>query len=439
MTIFLILSISIFHYSLNENITIFVFEHTRHGARGPSEDKILNQSWIGSSELTKVGERMHYLLGYSNKKKYEKYYSKTFNPNEFLIYSTNLNRTIMSVNSQLNGWFPYEYSEKIKDKQIKKSIPKYLESNIKIKEIINKLNNDTILTKAQIFPIHTLNDKDDKYKSNINCININILRKENHKRLKNDIEKFNKNFMDNFGKNLSNIFKPKEKDYYDIFMEINQFCDRFRTAYFDGRNLNLPNINLTKLNNECDINHEMRFLKLNNHDKESKIGIFKSGNLMKTILYYMEKRVKLKNNIIKNGSPKFLIFSGHDNTLAEMQDFLNAALGNFNYTSPTFASNLFFEVVNVNNSKFIVNIIFNDKLIMNVDYYLFKEKVEKLIMSEDEIIKFCYGIIYYSKYYFVFIFLDLVIFVLILFCFWKKERKTKSLSEMAIIVSGDLE
>jgi len=437
MILFLILSILIFHYSLNENNIIFVFEHTRHGARGPLNDEIFNQKWIGSGELTNVGKRMHYLLGYHNKKKYEKYYSKTFNPNEFLIYSTTLNRTIMSINSQLNGWFPYEYSEKINNNQIKKAIPKYLESNLYIKNLINKLNDDIIINNNQIFPIHTLNDKDEKYKSKIDCPKINILRKENTKRLKKEIENFNNNFIEVFGKDISKFFKPKEKDYYKKFMEINSFCDKFQTSYFDGRNLNLTNINLIKLNEECDKSHEMRFLKINNHDKNSKIGIYKSGNLMKTIIYYMEKRIKLNNNKIERGSPKFLIFSGHDSTLSEMQDFLNAAFGKFKYNSPTFASNLFFEVVNVDNSKFVVNIIFNDKLIMNVDYKEFKEKVEKRIMSEKDIIHFCYGDSYFKIFSFFFIILDLVIIVVLIIIFVKRRRNVKSINELGRILNDN--
>ena len=91
----------------------------------------------------------------------------------------------------------------------------------------------------------------------------------------------------------------------------------------------------------------------------------------------MEQRIKLDDKIIKRGAPKFLIFSGHDSTLSEMQDFLNAVFGNFSYNSPNFASNLFFEVINVNKSKLIVNVIFNDKLIMSEDYNIFKEKIEK--------------------------------------------------------------
>ncbi len=413
-----------FRYSLNENTTIFVFEHTRHGARAPTHFDIFNHKWIGTGELTLVGQRMHYLLGVHNKNIYGKYYNKTFNPNEFLIYSTTLNRTIMSVNSQLNGWFPYENSEKINKNQIEKAIPHYLKSNIKIKKIVDQLGDNVIINGVQVFPIHTLNENDEQFKYNINCPKINDLRKENSIRLGKELDKFNNHFIETFGNNLSKIFNPKSNNSLNRFREIYNFCDEFRGLYYEGRDINIDNLNLTKLNEECDKNHDFRFLNLSIHDKGSRIGIFKSGNFMKLILYYMEQRIKLDEKIIKKGAPKFLIFSGHDSTLSEMQDFLNAAFGNFSYNSPNFASNLFFEVINVNKTKLIVNVIFNDKLIMSEDYNIFKEKVKKKIMNEKEIVEFCFpnSIRKIVKYlYIVFIGLDLI-FIIIIIIMKKKEK-----------------
>jgi acid phosphatase/lysosomal acid phosphatase/prostatic aicd phosphatase len=51
---------------------------------------------------------MEYLLGLRNRKKYiekEKFLSEKFDAHEILIYSSNLNRTMLSASSQLQGLF----------------------------------------------------------------------------------------------------------------------------------------------------------------------------------------------------------------------------------------------------------------------------------------------------------------------------------------------
>ena len=138
-------------------------KHTHHGARAPTHFDIFNHKWIVTGESTLVGQRMLYLLGVHNKNIYGKYYNKTFNPNEFLIYSTILNRTIMSINSQFNGWFPYENFEKINKNQTEKIIPHYIKS----KNIVDQLDDNSIINGVQVFPIHTLNENEE---NNINII-----------------------------------------------------------------------------------------------------------------------------------------------------------------------------------------------------------------------------------------------------------------------------
>ena len=76
---FVILAIIHFNYIYNE--PIFVYEHTRHGARGPSSEyKSLfdnktfydeyNIHWDGDGDLTLKGKMQHYILGIRNRYKY---------------------------------------------------------------------------------------------------------------------------------------------------------------------------------------------------------------------------------------------------------------------------------------------------------------------------------------------------------------------------------
>jgi hypothetical protein len=75
------------------NQYVFVYEHFRHGARGPWENvnissgiDILDEKWNGIGELTGAGMRMHYLEGYYMKNKYKDFINlNKYNKNEFVI------------------------------------------------------------------------------------------------------------------------------------------------------------------------------------------------------------------------------------------------------------------------------------------------------------------------------------------------------------------
>ena len=96
---------------------IFVYQHIRHGARGPSKsynslfiDGVdeFRVSWIGEGdgELTLVGKREHYDMGVRNRHKYGKtplglglIDFSTYDPEEVLFHVTDYNRTHQSLNS----------------------------------------------------------------------------------------------------------------------------------------------------------------------------------------------------------------------------------------------------------------------------------------------------------------------------------------------------
>ena len=101
----------IMNSQLNDQL-IFVMTHFRHGARAPSALKNnideIGEKWLISGELTAVGERMHYLLGLRNRIRYideKKFLSEKFNSNELEVISTNVERTIASLSSHLQGLY----------------------------------------------------------------------------------------------------------------------------------------------------------------------------------------------------------------------------------------------------------------------------------------------------------------------------------------------
>lgn len=105
--IFILLSF-LWLQSAKENL-LMVLETFRHGAREPiygwwnAKD---SKHW---GELTPVGMRQHYNLGRALRKIYieeNQFLSPNFNPEEMFVQSTDVNRTIVSVLSQLYGFYP---------------------------------------------------------------------------------------------------------------------------------------------------------------------------------------------------------------------------------------------------------------------------------------------------------------------------------------------
>ncbi|CAD8092945.1 unnamed protein product [Paramecium sonneborni] len=107
----LILSIILFEWS-NADKLLFIQAIWRHGSRTP-----VNCNWnceyflqndLLNGELTPTGMRQHFSLGQWMKKRYIKDYkllNETYNASEIVVYSTDVNRTIMSAMSNLQGMY----------------------------------------------------------------------------------------------------------------------------------------------------------------------------------------------------------------------------------------------------------------------------------------------------------------------------------------------
>ena len=120
---------------------IFVYQHVRHGARGPSasyNSLFINGvdefrvSWEGEGdgELTLVGKREHYDIGVRNRHKYGKGKNglglidfSTYNPEEVLFHVTDYNRTHQSLNSELIGMYQPGLLKTLTEQQVNGSYP----------------------------------------------------------------------------------------------------------------------------------------------------------------------------------------------------------------------------------------------------------------------------------------------------------------------------
>jgi len=184
----------------------------RHGARAPwspnggvdpiTKKDILGEVWDhnpGDSELTPMGIRQQYLLGYQLRSKYVdqlKFLSSSYTPTEILIFSTDINRTIMSAQSQLFGLYPPSTGPVILDSQQTKAVPPIPITNLP--SIITQLGLNSIPDQSQIFPIHLFDPKFISLQDVGRCPRVNDYKIENKKRrdLRVVLEKFNKKYYE---------------------------------------------------------------------------------------------------------------------------------------------------------------------------------------------------------------------------------------------------
>ena len=167
------LIIYILSFSKNEKL-IFVELQCRHGARAPIElnennDDLLKEKWSNVGELTGIGQRMEYVLGLKNRYNYitnkYKFLSEKFDPHELLVYSTFLNRTLLSMTSQLQGLYPMssKKGEILNFQQKEFFTPPVNISYEEIEKEINNLNESALPNYMTIIPIHMISPLEKKF------------------------------------------------------------------------------------------------------------------------------------------------------------------------------------------------------------------------------------------------------------------------------------
>ena len=113
----------------------------RHGSRGPTTNTY-DPSWPSYllAELTPTGMRQQFTLGTQLREEYS-YLVPEYDPDNFYVRSTDLNRTIMSAESFLLGFFPFGSGPNISNLNSELDIPPYnisdtLKSNIESLESV---------------------------------------------------------------------------------------------------------------------------------------------------------------------------------------------------------------------------------------------------------------------------------------------------------------
>ena len=416
--------IILFTLSEQSEKLIFVMTHFRHGARAPNRVRNntdgLGEKWNRGGELTSVGKRMHYLLGYRNRIRYVEDYnflSEKYNSSEIKIYCSTVSRAQLSLSSHLQGLYPpnEDLGEDLNEKQLINSDPPVNVSDSRLEKEKEELKTNALPNSMTFIPFEVIDLmgktscrrggegggpppppplSQGEQGGELEGVGRERENTNSESRIK-IINEFNEKYKENYSQ-----FIEVEKSENYTFREIGSICEDFISDYVDGRELE-------KFSELIDTKEFYSFCieafglqqgkdRVTNNETEYASGTY----LMKLLVD--NTKLKIDEDIGKNESsninPKIIIVSGHDTTLVTNYYFLESALGITRdyYRIPTFASQMTFEIkrnddnkVNRNYSDYYINYYFNDELLINMTVDEFLNKIEPHIMTDEEINSVC--------------------------------------------------
>ena len=400
---------------------VFLYTHFRHGARAPLDindefiDK-LGEKWTNPGELTGVGQRMHYLLGLRNRKKYitgdEKFLSEKFDPHEMLIFSSNVNRTMVSCSSQLQGLYPQidEVGYILTEGQKEIAMPQVNISDPEIQKEINDLGNSALPHLMQLAPVRMAGDNDRKM--NVYDLEECQDERDEQKKYNNEnipeLKEYIKSFNEKYAEKWNKYFN-KEKAEFDV-NEINDICDAFLSDYADARPMSdfksKSGVNFTEQNEDCLDFFDKLYLYSYHGDKDKVLAHLDSSKIMKELAFYMKRRLdadmspeKEDENYKDYSYPRMIMTSGHDSTVSADQIYIIRALGlneSDIYRFPRYATQLAIETRTAKSegsaksySDYTVHGYLDDRKIFEVSADRFINKIENEAWSDEEISDYC--------------------------------------------------
>jgi hypothetical protein len=244
---------------------------------------------------------MLYLIGVHIRTKYHNIINKYTSSEELIVYSTDLNRTILSAESQLLGMFPPEKGEIIEDAFKKYSFPPN-EIPLEAQSEIDELGNVSIPSKIRAIPINFFHKEKKPYllTEESDCPRTKYIKQQNYK--KKDVQDFIKNFREKYDDKWMEYFNIKDKSIFDNYYFLLEVTDHFISSYIHKRkNLKFfedEGINLKEYYEEC-----IKFKNISMYEIETtqELGIMAASPIFKEMLYYMDNIINLN---IKNDTEK---------------------------------------------------------------------------------------------------------------------------------------
>ncbi|KAG8231336.1 hypothetical protein J437_LFUL017688 [Ladona fulva] len=292
----------------------------RHGDRTPVEpypnDPYKNVSlWpVGWGQLTNVGKRQHYHLGKFFRRRYADFLSTKYLKEEVYVRSTDVDRTLMSVESNLAGLYPPVENQVWEPGMTWQPIP--------VHTVPESL--DEVLSAKKPCPLY-----DEMVKKVKQSPEIKMKNEENKALYQYLTEKTGKYVHDLFS--LENVYNT-------LFIE-------------ETNNFTLPEWTKSVYPDKMVSSAALSF-SIAAYDKD--LQRLKMGPLMGEILKHMKRKVEGTSAHPKR---KLFIYSGHDTTIANV---LNT-LGLFNPRfCPPYASTIAFELYLRKNGVYYVSTLYKN-------------------------------------------------------------------------------
>lgn len=366
---------------ISQSKLIFVLETFRHGARDPITDFWNAKEFKTKGELTPVGMRQHFALGQVLRKEYIDelgFLSPNYTESEIYVYSTNVNRTIISALSQLYGLYPIGTGPTIPQGfNFSLLMPPFNDSYLIKEGELEALPNG-----YQPIPIHT-GDYSQEYLLRSwdprVCPIVSDWYNEQYET--NEFKQLVKDFNETLMGVAEMVNLPKETmDYWKLHGAYGVFINDIYSGKDLPKNFGIYEKNLTFLYNYLVYLVDFGSVKQRR---------YLSTPIFSEILDLFSKKIDGTNR------KKWVILSGHDNSIMNILAGLNftshecilegwkkgGVYDHLCFDYPGYAANMIFELHN-NTNKFSVKIRYNGEYIKEYSYNEFVEKLKGSLVKD---------------------------------------------------------
>ena len=409
-------------YLLNLIIKVFSidqlrwsFELINHGARSPhfgldsNLNDFMNHTWIGQNELTGVGLRQSFLVGYRDRLRYiedNELISGEYDPRDILIYASENNKTLMSANALLHGLFLPGTGPQIDPSLVDRAVPPVDQSTyIDEKQELDQDNCTALPGRMNLVPVHIFFSHEyfTQYENSKKCKGLKSYEEKNRNR--NEVKTFLEDVSQKYGEQLINIFKDKNSDLLKDYEFAYYFFDTVISLYFDGADEFDELVNILKTDEKTLLDNCYKFLFMNtvgngiNNDREFVDYLVSPlfSKLLTYIDYRIEKDLKGELNYKGYDLPKYFILSGVSNSCGAFMSFMNKYF-NTPIKYANFSTNLHIDLFlensekgNISASDYRIEYYYNDDFLLSIKYEDFKNKIKKKLLNKEQINEFCQG------------------------------------------------
>jgi hypothetical protein len=400
-------------YSEGDDELRWAFEIFRHGARTPYSgmDKdfkdCFGYQWDGVKELTGVGLRQHFLVGYRNRKRYieeKKLIKDYYDPREVYLISTDSNRTIMSANAQVQGLYLPGTGPVLFQNQTSIAVPPVEPEAYE--EAKKKLDDDdftSLPNRINIMPVHSFFNQDHfiQLQDKKVCPKSKDIYQKNQERK--EVVDFLDQMTKKYGKKMMEVLVEKDENILKNYTKAYYIFDTIITEYTDGADMFDTLVEKLEVTKEELLNDSFKFFDYdlvgNGIDNDKELCLHSMSPIFDRIIELMKAKIDKdsagEEDYTEYDLPKFLMFSAHDSTCAAFMGFMKEVFGTpIRY--PYFATNINLELNRKNKTEgkysvndFSVEYIINDESMLNISFTEFVSKVKEKRKTAEEISKFC--------------------------------------------------